>query len=128
MIALLLVLSNPVLPAPVEDVVDFIELNHFCVNSELHQMIFWKWDKDRGRFDVVDYRIWKSEQKPELLRGEYHLTWHDPVTNHVRHVRAKGFIQTDTQFDPEMKERATRPKDFREGLLDPGAFYERKRR
>lgn len=103
----------------VNDTCDLIEMNHMYSDSGelvLSQAIFYSWDESQARFQVVDWRLWKSNRQPSKLWhiNEYEIIWHDGDV--LRRVRAKCFVVTWTQHDPEMRERSVLAKEFRRGL------------
>jgi hypothetical protein len=102
------------------DRVDVLELN--CVYDSdgrlmLRQMIFWDWRRERFRYEVVAWRLWKDDS-PEPLRdwetGEFQLLWSDGEV--LRSVRARVYWQTWTQHDPELADRQRLSQHLRRGL------------
>lgn len=103
----------------VRDHVDLVEVNHFFDtdgNFVLDQVIYYDWSPHQNRFDVADYRLFKSPmQTPIREIGANHFSvWHDG--NVLRYIQSDGFIETWTQYDPEHRERVILPNDERIGL------------
>jgi hypothetical protein len=111
----------------VEDRVDLIEVNNFYGLDGKYvwtQNVFYDWDYDDARYNVVAWRIAKSsDQLPtrNWSHGAYVVTWNDGEV--LRSVKAEAFRTTDTQYDPELVEREYLPKEFRRELtLIPPRF------
>lgn len=103
------------------DRVDLIELNHHYDDRGwliMDQVIFYRWSPLHGKYFVRDWRPLKNKsQRPQLdrKRGLYISTWYDgPI---LRTVSSQHFKETWTQFDPELKDAKTLPKQFRRPLL-----------
>ena len=111
--------------APRENVareaVDLIEVNHFYDEHGrlvFDQVIFYDWSQDDARYMV---RAWRLVKNPAQLPqrdwkdGGYAAVWQDGDL--MRHVRAKSFRETWTQYDPELIEREFLPKERRKELM-----------
>ena len=99
--------------------IDLIEVNHFYDSDGkfvLDQVIYYNWSPQETRFNVADYRLFKSQmQNPIREIGVNHFSvWHDG--NALRCIHSDGFIETWTQHDPEHREREILPNDERVGL------------
>jgi hypothetical protein len=102
------------------DQVDLLELN--CVYDGdgrlmLRQMIFWDWQGDQARYQVVAWRLWQEDfplPTRDWRTGAFVLLWSDAET--LRSVRARAFWQTWTQHDPEMEDRRLLSQHLRRGL------------
>lgn len=122
LIALFAFLSNP--PEDiVRDRVDLVEVNHFfdeAGNPKFDQVIYYRWSKERGRYDVVDYKQLSCRNQIPVRIGKldgYLAIWHDKTDHYVlRAVHSRAMIETWTQHDPEMVERKYLPKDRRAEL------------
>jgi hypothetical protein len=104
--------------------VDLVEVNHYF-DAEgkpvFNQLIFYDWDEQAGRFNVVAWRLLKNPRQvpvSDSVTGKYSATWHDGRV--LRTVRAERRVETWTQFDPETFERAFLPKNERPDLVRPG--------
>lgn len=99
--------------------VDLAEVNHYYDEQGrlvFDQVIFWDWDHDCCRHQVVAWRLVKH---PSLMpyrdwRGGWSVTFVDGET--LRDVSAPAFRETWTQHDPELEERQTLPKEKRREL------------
>ena len=111
--------------SPQQDVaretVDLIEINHFYDEHGrlvFDQVIFYDWSQDDARYMV---RAWRLVKNPAQLPqrdwkdGGYAAVWQDGDL--MRHVRAKSFRETWTQYDPELIEREFLPKERRKELM-----------
>lgn len=107
--------------APERDVcreqVDLIELNHFYDEQGrlvFDQDIFYNWTDGADRYDVKAWRLVKNtNQIPQrdFENGGYSCFWNDG--EQTRHIYAKAFKETWTQYDPELIEREYLPKEKR---------------
>ena len=110
--------------SPQEDVaseqVDLVEVNHFYDDQGRHvfdQVIFYDWADGHGRHMV---RAWRLVKNPAQLPqrnwtdGTYTALWYD--NDVLRKVRAKAMRESWTQYDPELIERETLPKEKRTEL------------
>lgn len=113
--------SNPV----IKEHVDLIEYNHYHdsnMNLIFDQVIFYNWSSQRKRFDVIAYRLVKSESQIPVKKKKGYLTrWHDnhSDSDHVdvlREVTSSSRRETYTQYDPEGLERNFLSQHQRIGL------------
>lgn len=110
----------------VVDHVDLVEINHFCDEygrAILHQMIFYDWCEESGRYQVRDWQpLRKSYQYPshDWRKDCYTAVWYDKGVKRV--VEADLVRETWTQYDPELIERNYRSPDDRTGLIPVGQF------
>lgn len=112
-------------PIPVVDQVDVIELNNFYDEKGslvFTQFIFHEWCPEEATTHVRDWRLvkgpWEAHWHAES--EEWRLTLWDGET--LRSVRARGrgaFMESWTQFDPELTAREKRPHDQRRKLTCP---------
>lgn len=125
LLTLILLTSQGAIPfePALVDAVDLVELNHYyddCGRLVFDQLIFYDWCPYELRYQV---RAWRLVKKTSHLpvkdrrTGEYVICWWDGKL--LREVRAKSFVETWTQYDPEMRERKQLQKDLRKGLLAP---------
>jgi len=107
------------------DEVDRVELSHVyddCGRRTLSQLIFYDWDAERGRFDLVAWRLYDEKtagQRPtyQHYNRRWESLWYDGQT--LRRVRPRAFTERWDQFDPELRERDHLPKDRRRKLTMP---------
>ena len=105
------------------DEVDLVELNHFYDDNGKHifdQLIFYDWSGEESRFQVRAWRLIKSpSQMPQRnwKSGEYESVWHDGDV--LRKIYAASFRETWTQYDPELVERSSLPREQRRELHRP---------
>jgi hypothetical protein len=112
---------------PVEDVaidrVDLVELNHFHDEQGQHvfdQIIFYDWSPTRGRYNVLAWRLLKQPaQVPtrDWSTGDFVTVWRDNTI--LREVRAQTKRESWTQYDPELIDRSSLPKEQRRELRKP---------
>lgn len=114
------------------DRVDVIELNHFYNSEAKHVFSQWlllDWNENKSRHDIVEWamcrtKVIKDGKTFPHCRNEVVATkngWrleflHNGV---LRCVFADQFRETFTQFDREVAERETLPKELRRGLSRP---------
>lgn len=95
----------------VQEQCDVIEVNHFYDDQGRHvfdQVIFYDWCVGHNRHMVADWRLIKNETyRP--INGK--ILFYDQET--IRKVTAKSQRETWTQYDPELVERETLPKEKR---------------
>ena len=103
---------------PIRDDVDRVEVNH-VYNGDgekiLTQAIFWEFRN--GVWIVRDWKMLTSDRqhpRRDVRKGVFRMMWDDGGT--MRDVRAKIRIETHTQYDPELKQRAIHPVEFRRRL------------
>ena len=114
---LLLLLTMAILPreSAVRESCDVVELNHFYDDNGrkvFDQVIFYDWDG--ARHQVRDWRLVKDpSQLPQRdwESGEYVALFCDKSV--LRQVRAASLRETWTQYDPELIERQSLPKEQR---------------
>jgi hypothetical protein len=118
-VALLLLALQPV-PLVVTDQVDRVEVNH-CHDEEgrryLSQLIFWRWDAEESRHQVIAWRIARKDREWPVIdhrRGVAVLWFMDGHT--MRRVIASQVRETWTLGDPELFERDVLPADRRREL------------
>ena len=96
-----------------------MELNHFYDRNGkevFHQVIF------EEKIPVEGYvRGWKLLKKNDSIHyycGFHHFIYPDTVDGKdlYRHIRTKAFVETHTQFDPELWDREFLKKEDRKGL------------
>ena len=117
---------------------DIVEVNH-CFDASwrlmFDQVIWWELADDGYR--VVDWRILYNVRccggqnvagGPPAFKGGHATprycharrrwisTWYDEKCRTRREVAAVGFRETETQFDPELKDRQRHPERDRRGL------------
>lgn len=123
----LVVCLSAVSLTPVEDLVldrvDLVEINHYYDDKGRHvldQIIFYDWSQRHGRYQVRDWRMLKHETQIPRRDWEgqgFVAIWHDPIDGDVlRKVQAKSLRETWTQYDPEIVQRDSLPKDSRRKL------------
>ncbi len=104
----------------VKDKVDLIELNHFHDSRGEHvfdQVIFYNWSKQMKRFQVVAWRLYKTESQIPRPRYDhegrvyYKMVWHDDGV--LREVIGRQQSETWTTYDPELTERNFLAQDQR---------------
>jgi len=105
----------------VRQVVDLVEVNHFY-NEEARllfdQNLFYVWNELEARYDVLAWRLIKNPSAipyRDWQNGGYSCFWQDGEL--IRHIYAKAFKETWTQYDPELTEREILPKERRKELL-----------
>lgn len=109
-------------PAPIRVTVDVIELNHVRGKGhKLDQFIFWdhvaKYKRNQGWFYESDVLAWvmaKSRARFDRRRELWivHVHW----KGRDYRVEAKTYLETTTDFDPELDERHKLPVSQRRGL------------
>ena len=110
---------------PIRDNVTCIEVNHHCRcdgKELIHQAIFW--ELRNGVWMVRDWRLLKRpEQYPrkDPRTGLYYMRWFD--RDDYREVRTRTFVETWSEFDPEMQARAVMPQKLRRKLSSPTTAY-----
>jgi hypothetical protein len=108
------------------DEVDLVEINHFYDENGKHvfdQLIFYDWSAEQSRFQVRAWRLVKSPtQLPQRnwQRGEFEAVWHDGDV--LRKIHAFSTRETWTQYDPELIERSSLPREQRRELHKPRAI------
>lgn len=134
--------------AELTDSVDLVEVNHFYNSSgELvfDQVIWLEWNTDKGRYDVVDWRLlrnvrlgnsddkwtWDTEHPegppyvesfigghatPTRVSDRWESYWLDEKCGKWRTVRAKHYRETWTDWDVELVARTVLPEEQRTGL------------
>jgi hypothetical protein len=118
-LALILFCLNPV-ELDVRDRCDVVEVNGFYDgegNLVFEQAIWYRWDRNRERFDVMAWRLVKNGQPmPEFdwTSGKWVCRWNDGETPRV--VSADGYRRTWLQYDPELADREYWPKEKRSEL------------
>lgn len=109
-----LLLSIIPLDMPVRDSVDIVEVNAFYDENGkevFQQLIWWNWNRSECRFDVCDWRLVKNPKQIPLHGTS--VFWDGQV---LREVSARSVRRTWKQYDPELTERATLPKEQRKEL------------
>lgn len=112
-------------PIPIVDQVDVIELNNFYDEKGslvFTQFIFHEWCPEEATAHVRDWRLVKApwEAHWHAESEEWRLTLWDNET--LRSVRARGrgaFMESHTQYDPELQSREKRSADNRRKLTSP---------
>lgn len=117
---LLLALSAPGPELVLHDECDVIELNHFYDDQGrqvFDQVIFFTWDGRRHQ--VLDWRLVKQpshlpHRNWSAVGEQWQCLWVDERDgNRLRRVVARSCRETWTQFDPELVERESLPKERR---------------
>lgn len=99
---------------------DLVEVNHFydeCGKHVFDQIIWYDWDAYRSRFDVIAWRLVKGREilpQRDHECGGWVQVWLDGTV--MRRVRSASRCETWTQFDPELVERESLPKEHRREL------------
>lgn len=108
----------------IESQVDVVEINHFYDNQArlvFDQIIFYDWSYVDNRYQVIGWRLIKgTNQIPNKVYGTnyYQSIWYDDGV--LRRLRTKVLRETWTQnYDPELLERESCPKEYRKGLRKP---------
>lgn len=124
MTSILAVLIFSVIPQEVgvvRDYVDVVERNRvYDENAVLvfEQLIWYTWSEADGRFQVRAWRLDKSPAIVPLKTPEgYVSVWMDGDV--PRYVLARSRVESWTQHDPELAERAYLDNDKRKGLSSP---------
>ena len=100
-------------PTPIVDHVDMVELNHrYGLDGELlfDQVIWYDWNQDEERFDIVDFRVIENEEAEPLRKGLVWISdWLDEgryCSSKVtwRRVFASSYRETWTDYDPEQEQ------------------------
>lgn len=95
--------------------VDTIELNHF-INTENGKEAFSQYlyrDFDGYEFVITDWRLAKGQTIDK--NGQYYMmTFMDG--QRLKCVRSESFVETWTDYDPELAEREKLPKEKRKLL------------
>lgn len=105
---------------PANDRVALVEVNHYYDEYGKHvfdQLIFYDWNEENGRYDVVAWRLIKHDTMlptTDYDRGCYNVTWMDG--DFPRLVRVEQIRETWTQYDPELLERDALPESKRREL------------
>lgn len=95
---------------PVRDHCDRIEINHFCDHQtglvHLDQIVFWDFSPGQPHCVVRAWRSLKDAQSQSpyrVHRNLYRACWHDARdSNAMRVVTAGSFVETFTDYDPEI--------------------------
>jgi hypothetical protein len=100
----------------VEDECAAIELNTFYDDDG--KEIFKQWifyEATSNGFRIQAWRLAKGDAGgPSRVGKVWQVCWHDGDTTRV--VRASIYRETHSQYDPELRERSTWPKELRRGL------------
>lgn len=112
MIALLLALATYAAPTPQ---VDRMEVNRY--RDQFTQVVFWSWSEQRRRYDVRAWMLVKDESHyPVRTRDGYRVVWYEGETRYE--VRAKSRIETQTPYDPELREREKLSQEQRKPIFE----------
>lgn len=120
MFALIFYFAFAVLPRPAitEDRVELVELNtYYDDHGKLlfSQLIFYNWDKENSRYEIIDWRFYRAEATLFSFRGTGSLViLYDD--DRLRKIQCKFFRDTHTQYDPETLDREILPKEKRKKL------------
>lgn len=103
--------------------VDVIEINHYKpqLGGVMTQLIFRNWSHDYHRTDIVGWRLVRTDfvgSVPIKVGGYWEYRDVGPVNGIVIKVRAKDCIVTETDYDPERRERRLFQEHHRLGLLN----------
>jgi hypothetical protein len=99
---------------------DLIEVNSFYDSDRrlvFDQLLFFDWSHDAGRYQLRAWRMVKNQnQLPTFstTRGCFECRWQDGVLERV--ISTKVTRHTNTQYDPELTERAHLAKENRREL------------
>lgn len=102
---------------PIRETVDVIELNHVIDANDgrecFLQIIFWEWHPLLARFDVIAWRIRRSDSVFPVRTpgGAWQLTFHDGEV--LRVVTARSSCETWDIHDKEVAERSLLPESKR---------------
>ena len=120
-----MILAVGLIPSDVviESQVDVVEINHFYDDqAELvfDQIIFYDWSRTDNCYHVIGWRILKDKSPvPKRVYGTnyYQSIWYDDGV--LRKLRTKVLREAWLQYDPELLERESCPKEYRKGLRKP---------
>jgi hypothetical protein len=124
MTLLLAMLLMPTVGGEIVDEVGLIEVNQLFDDKGLpvlKQVIFYDWNAQMGRHDVVAWSLFKPDMRIErsVDPRKCQVSWHDGDT--LRIVKAPLLTVTFLQHDPEMRARAILPQNMRRGLTKKDA-------
>ena len=115
--------AEPQLTTELDEHVDLIEVNHFYDGQGrlvFDQVIFYNWDLTTSRFQIVDWRLLKSDSQIPIRdwRKRYYVAiWNDFKQKDVlRRTTCDNVRETWTQHDPELQEREFLPQEQRRSL------------
>lgn len=113
--------GNELLPSRTvtTDTCDVVEVNHVYSDTGTHaisQVIWWSWNKDFDRYDVVDWRMLADVGMPFRVSGEYVCDWLDKKCRCNFRVTAAIRRETFTLNDPEVAAREVWPEARRRKL------------
>lgn len=106
----------------VRDCVDLTEINYYwdCSTDRdtpiFVQAIWWEWNSQECRLDVVDWRIMRDSGRPVPVEGRWEYVFFDQQDTVWRCVASPRCIETHTCYDPELEHREAYPQCIRRGL------------
>lgn len=105
MFALLLLATIPHQPIQSASV-DLVERNTYC-DSEgkevFTQLIFQDWNTHHGRHEIVDFVMDRGQ-----VQRQGNVLWFAHL-GEIHRVRTEHLRESKTQYDPEVKDRESRP-------------------
>lgn len=114
-------------PRTIIDTVDIVEENIYPNPSEhtvkngnadfcLIQLILWKFNWEKSRYEVVTWRQWDQNEKIHFdsTRGMYRLDLYEK--GYRRIIYAKSYRRRFTRYDAELRNQKVVPKAMRRGL------------
>jgi hypothetical protein len=125
--ALALIAADSGSGRPLRDHVSRIEVNHVvsATTGDVHldQVIYWDRTRDNSQFVVRAWRSLKSfsqvpyrVSKRGQVGGQFESHFHDHRDGVRRHVTADSFIETWTDFDPEVSNQEILDRNLRRDL------------
>jgi hypothetical protein len=115
---------------PIVDRVDMVELNHrYGLDGQFmfDQVIWYDWNQEEERFDIVDFRVISNSEAEPLPKGRVWVSdWMDEgryLSSKMtwRQVIASSYKETWTQYDPEQDQGWVLPDYYRRRLRRRGA-------
>ena len=89
----------------------------YVLKPTFTQLLFRRWDRDRGEHVIEAWRM----AKPTMVygyvhsRGVHEIRWFDGDVERV--VETKSLVRSAADFDSELIERVTFPKEHRRDLM-----------
>ena len=103
----------------IEDRVSVYEVNHFYDDAGqpiFTQRIFYEWSDEAERYNVVAWRMVKRDAPMSRDRQVVFFDYGDG--GGLRRIRFASFMESWTQYDPELLERERLPSHQRKGLSE----------
>lgn len=111
-------LLGHVTPSPtLNNSVALVEFNHYYDDSANHifdQIIFYEWV---GEYRVQAWRLIKPTSKLSVWKSPKGIIVWLQDGEDLRKIYTYSYIETWTQYDPEMVDRSKWPENQRKGLL-----------